>query len=40
MAAGVDRLLDHNCVSHLEKGFCWQPNCGYSLGMYHWNGKF
>ena len=40
MAAGVDKLLDHNCVSHLEKGFCWQPNCGYSLGMYHWNGKF
>lgn len=40
MASGVDKMVDHNCISHLEKGFCWQPNCGYSLGMYHWNGKF
>ncbi|MCX6358094.1 MAG: hypothetical protein NT045_09545, partial [Candidatus Aureabacteria bacterium] len=40
IASGVDKMVDHNCVSHLEKGFCWQPNCGYSLGMYHWNGKF
>jgi hypothetical protein len=40
MADGTDQMIDHNCVSHLEKGYCWQPNCGYSLGMYRWNGKF
>ncbi|MCX6354837.1 MAG: hypothetical protein NTZ78_08040 [Candidatus Aureabacteria bacterium] len=40
LAAKVDKMVDHNCISHLEKGFCWQPNCGYSLGMYQWNGKF
>lgn len=40
IAAGLDKMVDHNCISHLEKGYCWQPNCGYSLAMYHWDGKF
>ena len=40
IAAEVDMMIDHNCISHKEKGYCWQPNCGYSLGIYRWNGKF
>jgi len=39
IADEVDMMIDHNCVSHKEKGYCWQPNCGYSLGIYRWNGK-
>lgn len=39
IANEVDMMIDHNCVSHKEKGYCWQPNCGYSLGIYRWNGK-
>jgi hypothetical protein len=40
LADGTDRMVDHNCISHQQKGYCWQPNCGYSLGNYRWDGKF
>lgn len=32
--AGLDQNVDHNCVSHAEKGYCLRPWCGYSLGDY------
>lgn len=32
IAVGVDELLDFNCVSHSEKGYCWRPWCGHNLG--------
>jgi len=38
VAAGIDGQIDHNCVSHQEKGYCPQPFCGYSLGDYRWDG--
>lgn len=31
---GLDQFVDHNCVSHQQKGFCLRPFCGYSLGNY------
>lgn len=31
---GLDQYLDHNCVSHQQKGFCLRPFCGVSLGDY------
>ncbi len=34
VADGVDNLIDFNCVSHQEKGFCPQPWCGHNLGDY------
>jgi len=40
IADGTDRLVDQNCISHQEKGFCIQPNCGYNLADYRWDGKF
>jgi hypothetical protein len=39
MAAGLDDLRDHNCVSHQEKGYCVQPFCGYNLADYRWKGR-
>ncbi len=40
IADGTDKLLDHNCISHQEKGYCIQPNCGYNLADYRWDGRF
>ena len=40
MADGLDDLVDHNCISHREKEYCPQPDCGFSLGDYRWDGKF
>lgn len=34
IATGLDLLLDHNCVSHQEKGYCLRPWCGSSLGQF------
>ncbi|MBI2568551.1 MAG: hypothetical protein HYV63_16135 [Candidatus Schekmanbacteria bacterium] len=31
LATGVDGLVDHNCISHWEKGHCPAPNCGFRL---------
>jgi hypothetical protein len=31
IATGTDRLIDFNCVSHAEKGFCPSPWCGFNL---------
>jgi hypothetical protein len=31
IATGLDQGIDHNCVSHREKGFCLKPWCGWSL---------
>lgn len=31
---GLDQHLDHNCISHQQKGYCLRPFCGYSLGDY------
>ncbi|MCX6357529.1 MAG: hypothetical protein NT045_06620, partial [Candidatus Aureabacteria bacterium] len=28
---GLDSLVDFNCVSHAEKGFCPSPWCGFNL---------
>jgi len=38
LANGLDGLVDHNCISHQEKGYCPSPMCGYSLGDYRWDG--
>lgn len=32
--SGIDKEEDLNCWSHYEKGYCWQPNCGYKLEYY------
>ncbi|MFH1038885.1 MAG: hypothetical protein V1789_09500 [PVC group bacterium] len=40
LADGLDDMVDHNCVSHQEKGYCVQPFCGYNLADYRWDGKF
>ena len=40
LADGLDDLVDHNCVSHQEKGYCPEPFCGYNLGDYRWEGFF
>jgi hypothetical protein len=34
IATGLDQMVDHNCVSHREKGYCLRPWCGYSLGEF------
>jgi len=34
IGTGLDQLLDHNCVSHQQKGYCIKPWCGYSLANY------
>lgn len=34
VGTGVDREIDLNCVSHQEKGYCWQPFCGFNLADY------
>lgn len=31
IATGVDSLVDFNCVSYAEKGFCPSPWCGFNL---------
>jgi hypothetical protein len=40
IADGLDELVDHNCISHQEKGYCPQPDCGYNLADFRWDGKF
>lgn len=34
IAVGLDRGLDHNCVSHAEKGCCVKPFCGFDLSKH------
>lgn len=34
VSTGVDLLLDHNCLSHQQKGYCVKPWCGFSLGEF------
>jgi len=34
IAAGLDRLIDFNCVSHREKGLCTIPDCSSNLLAY------
>ncbi len=34
VAVGLDLLLDHNCISHQQKGYCVKPWCGFSLGEF------
>jgi hypothetical protein len=34
IADRVDNLVDFNCVSHQEQGFCPQPWCGHNLADY------
>lgn len=34
IVTGSDRLIDLNCVSHKEKGFCMIPQCGVNLADY------
>lgn len=34
LATGLDQKKDFNCISQQEKGYCWQPWCGYNLGHY------
>jgi hypothetical protein len=34
IATGLDRLIDFNCVSHKEKGYCMIPECSSNLNMY------
>jgi len=31
VACNLDKEEDLNCVSHQEKGYCWQPWCGFNL---------
>ncbi len=40
LADGLDDMVDHNCVSHQEKGYCVQPFCGYNLADYRWDGRY
>lgn len=30
----IDEEIDLNCVSHQQKGYCWQPWCGFNLSDY------
>lgn len=32
--AGVDTMVDLNCISHKEKGYCYKPFCGFNLINY------
>ena len=34
IATGLDKLIDFNCVSHQEKGYCMIPECSSNLIMY------
>jgi len=34
IATGLDRLIDFNCVSHREKGYCMIPECSSNLFTY------
>lgn len=34
IATGVDKLIDFNCVSHQEKGYCMIPECSSNLLLY------
>jgi hypothetical protein len=34
IATGRDQLVDLNCVSHREKGFCMIPGCFHNLVQY------
>lgn len=34
IATGIDRLIDFNCVSHQEKGYCTSPICSSNLTKY------
>ena len=34
IATGIDRLIDLNCVSHKEKGYCMIPECSSNLVSY------
>lgn len=34
IATGVDKLIDLNCVSHREKGYCGVPECHSNLAPY------
>lgn len=36
---GVDREIDLNCLSQQEKGYCWQPFCGFNLADYRAKGS-
>jgi hypothetical protein len=31
IATGADQLIDLNCVSHKEKGYCMTPQCSFNL---------
>lgn len=35
LATGQDGEKDLNCLSHQEKGYCWQPFCGFNLADYN-----
>jgi hypothetical protein len=34
IATGIDKLIDFNCVSHQEKGYCMIPECSSNLILY------
>lgn len=34
IATGIDKLIDLNCVSHQEKGYCMFPRCSSDLTLY------
>jgi len=34
LCTGVDKEEDLNCAAHCEKGYCWQPHCGFNLADY------
>ncbi|MGD1097531.1 MAG: hypothetical protein ABSB35_36790 [Bryobacteraceae bacterium] len=34
IAMGTDRLIDMNCVSQREKGYCMIPDCSFNLALY------
>jgi hypothetical protein len=34
IATGLDKLIDFNCVSHQEKGYCMIPECSSNLIWY------
>ena len=35
IVTGLDSLVDFNCVSNREKGYCFEPQCGHNLADYH-----
>ncbi len=34
ITTGIDQLIDFNCVSHQEKGYCMIPECSSDLILY------